>query len=260
MEVINDFSNEKGFDENGRPSGSGENRADNSGSLSNKALIGLVFLIAGLLLAFRNMDLLPYYFDNLIFSWPMLLVAIGLVIALGSKDKTAGLIVVGVGAFFLLPYIFNKTFHMYKLFWPAIFIVIGAILITTRHNKKHHEFQKDTSVDDDNWVECTNIFSGTNKKVVSDSFKGGKIEAIFGGSELDLTKATLAPGRNVLEITCVFGGVTIIVPDSWHVSVEVTPILGGFSDSRKKSQMVVPDSSSQLVITGTVVFGGGELK
>ena len=95
MEATNDFSNEKGFDENGKPSGSGENRADNSGSLSNKALIGLVFLIAGLLLAFRNMDLLPYYFDNLIFSWPMLLVAIGLVIALGSKDKTAGLIVVG---------------------------------------------------------------------------------------------------------------------------------------------------------------------
>jgi predicted membrane protein len=259
MEVINDFSNEKGFDENGRPGrGSRENRERHSSGLNNKALIGLVFLIAGLLLVFRNMDFLPYYFDNLIFSWPMLLVAIGLVLALGSKDRTAGWIVAGIGAFFLLPHIFNQSFHMYKLFWPAIFIVIGAILITTRHSKKHHEFTKDTSIDD--WVEYTNVFSGTNKKVVSDNFKGGNIEAVFGGSELDLTKATLAPGRNVLEVTCVFGGITIIVPDSWYVSIEVTPVLGGFSDSRKKSHMIVPDSSSQLVITGTVVFGGGELK
>ena len=84
--------------------------------------------------------------------------------------------------------------------------------------------------------------------------------AVFGGSELDLTKATLAPGRNELEVTCVFGGITVIVPDSWYVSIEVTPVLGGFSDSRKKSSLVVPDSSSMLVITGTVVFGGGELK
>ena len=88
----------------------------------------------------------------------------------------------------------------------------------------------------------------------------GKISAVFGGIELDLTKARLAPGRNEIELACVFGGATIIVPDTWFVTIEVTPVLGGFSDSRKLSPGRTVESSSQLVIKGAVIFGGGEIK
>jgi len=83
---------------------------------------------------------------------------------------------------------------------------------------------------------------------------------VFGGMELDLTKAKMAPGRNELEIACVFGGATIIVPDDWFVTIEVTPVLGGFSDSRKLAPGRCADMTKQLVIKGAVVFGGGEVK
>jgi predicted membrane protein len=78
--------------------------------------------------------------------------------------------------------------------------------------------------------------------------------------ELDLTKARLAPGRNELEIACVFGGASLIVPDTWNIIVEVTPVLGGFSDERKLTPGRTIDTGSQLVIKGAVVFGGGEIK
>jgi predicted membrane protein len=64
----------------------------------------------------------------------------------------------------------------------------------------------------------------------------------------------------VIEITCIFGGTTIIVPDNWNVILDVTPILGGFSDSRKLRGDVIRDNTRSLVIRGTVIFGGGEIK
>ena len=112
----------------------------------------------------------------------------------------------------------------------------------------------------DDFIDYVNVFSGGERQIVSQNFKGGKISAVFGGIELDLTKAKLAPGRNILEIAAVFGGATIIVPDSWYVTIEVTPVLGGFNDERKLHPGRTMDTESQLVIKGAVVFGGGEVK
>ena len=53
----------------------------------------------------------------------MLLVTIGLVMTVGSAERTAGIIVMAVGGFFLIPRIFSETFHIYNLFWPSIFII-----------------------------------------------------------------------------------------------------------------------------------------
>jgi hypothetical protein len=78
--------------------------------------------------------------------------------------------------------------------------------------------------------------------------------------ELDLTKAKLAQGINEIEIACVFGGATLIVPDDWNISIAVTPVLGGFTDSRKLIPGRTVDTTRQLVIKGAVVFGGGEIK
>jgi hypothetical protein len=42
--------------------------------------------------------------------------------------------------------------------------------------------------------------------------------------------------------------------------IEITPILGGFSDSRKMRGDVIRDNTRSLTIKGTVMFGGGEIK
>lgn len=223
----------------------------------NRVMIGVILVLAGLFLVIRNTGLFPDFIDHVIFSWPMLLIAIGVVMTLGSGEKTAGIIVMAVGGFFMIPLLFRETFHMYNMFWPSIFIIVGFIFIVTKR-KGWNSVTKGVVGDD--YVDYVNVFSGGERQIVSQNFRGGKVSAVFGGIELDLTKAKLNPGRNDLEIACVFGGATIIVPDDWYVTIEVTPVLGGFSDSRKLVPGRTVDSTSQLVIKGAVVFGGGEVK
>jgi len=227
---------------------------------SNRSLIGVILVIAGLFLVIRNTGFFPDFIDNVIFSWPMLLVAIGLVMTLGATEKTAGIIVMAVGGFFMIPLIFRETFHMYNMFWPSIFIIIGVIFIASRGKHWTHSNLNSKEVAGDDYIDYVNVFSGGERQVVSQNFKGGKISSVFGGIELDLTQATLAPGVSEIEIACVFGGATIIVPDDWHVTIEVTPVLGGFSDTRKLRPGRTVDPSKHLVIKGAVVFGGGEVK
>jgi len=225
---------------------------------NNRIIIGVILVLAGLFLVIRNTGFFPDFIDNVIFSWPMLLVAIGLVMTLSASEKTAGVIIMAVGGFFMIPLIFRETFHMYNMFWPSIFIIVGVIFIASRRRGWNAPVSKGVIGDD--YIDYVNVFSGGERQVVSQSFKGGKVSAVFGGIELDLTKARLTQGVSELEIACVFGGATIILPDDWYVTIEVTPILGGFSDSRKLIPGRSVDSSRHLIIKGAVVLGGGEVK
>jgi predicted membrane protein len=225
---------------------------------NNRAIIGVVLVLVGLFLVMRNTGIFPDFIDHVVFSWPMLLVAIGLVMTLGASEKTSGVIVMAVGGFFLIPMIFRETFHAYNMFWPSIFIIIGVIFISSK--RRGWNSVASAGIVGDDYIDYVNVFSGGERQIVSENFKGGKISAVFGGMELDLTKAKLAPGRNELDIACVFGGATFIVPDDWNISIEVTPVLGGFSDSRKLIPGRIVDPTRQLVIKGAVVFGGGEIK
>jgi predicted membrane protein len=225
---------------------------------NNRVIIGVVLVLAGLFLVIRNTGFFPDFIDDVVFSWQMLLIVIGLVMTLGASEKTAGIIVMAVGGFFMIPLLFRETFHMYNMFWPAVFIIVGIIFITTKRRGWGAATSKGVTGDD--YVDYVNVFSGGERQVISQNFQGGKISAVFGGIELDLTKARLAPGVSVLEIACVFGGAEIIVPDDWFVTLEVTPVLGGFSDSRKLTPGRTIDKEKHLLIKGAVVFGGGEIK
>jgi predicted membrane protein len=225
---------------------------------NNRAIVGIILVLVGLFLVMRNTGIFPDFIDHVIFSWPMLLVTIGLIITIGSSGgKTSGVIVMAVGAFFLIPEIFRETFNV-NMFWPSIFIIIGIVFIFSR--RKGWNSVSTTPLVGDDYIDFVHVFSGGERQIVSDNFRGGKVTAIFGGSEIDLTKAKLAPGVSEIEIACVFGGTTIIVPDEWNVKIDVVPILGGFGDSRKLIPGRTVDPSRQLIIKGAVVFGGGEVK
>lgn len=256
METQGDFREEKRHlkDEHGKI------RPEHHNPTNNKAFIGVILVLAGLFLVIRNTGFFPDFIDNVIFSWPMLLVVIGLVMTLGASEKTAGIIVMAVGGFFMIPLLFRETFHMYNMFWPSIFIIVGVIFIVSRGKNWNRANLNSKGVIGDDYVDYVNVFSGGERQVVSQNFRGGKISAVFGGIELDLTKAGLAPGVSELEIACVFGGATLIVPDDWYITIDVTPVLGGFSDSRRLTPGRTIDPSKHLIIKGAVVFGGGEIK
>ena len=226
---------------------------------TSKIGIGLVLIVLGLFLVIERTGLLPDYFENIVFSWQMLLIAIGFVLTISSGSRGPGVVVMAVGGFFLLPEIFDIPFRTYRLFWPAIFIIAGLVVLTNTRWLKSSGW-KSRSTNSADYIDIVHIFGGGERIVTSENFEGGKITAIFGGSEIDFTRSQLAPGSNEIEVTWIFGGGSLIVPSDWNVVIEVTPILGGFSDSRKIVPSKPIDVSRTLVIKGTVIFGGGEIK
>jgi predicted membrane protein len=227
---------------------------------SSRLIIGLLLVLAGFFLLLRNTNIFPAFIEEIIFSWQMLLIVIGLIITIGGSNKTPGIILMAVGGFFLIPSLFHEIFGTYRIFWPAFFIVIGVLIIFTGSAVSGRIFHREEGASGDDFIDILNIFSGGDRQILSQNFTGGKVTSIFGGSKIDLTKAKLGPGISQLDISCVFGGTEIIVPENWSVVIDVVPVLGGFSDERKISSGSIFDTSRQLIIKGTVVFGGGELK
>ena len=109
-------------------------------------------------------------------------------------------------------------------------------------------------------IDDISIFGGGSKIISSDNFRGGNVTAIFGGSEINLTGCKLAEGDQIIDVLLIFGGTTIVVPKDWNVIVNVTSILGGFSDKSIRDPNIIPDQSRTLHVKGLAMFGGGEVK
>jgi hypothetical protein len=103
------------------------------------------------------------------------------------------------------------------------------------------------------------IFSGSNEIYLDEVFTGGELNAICGGIELDLRRATLPEGKTFLEVNAICGGISIYMPSTWFIEMRTTAILGGFVDSRPLDNENI-DKSRKLIITGSVIFGGAEIK
>jgi hypothetical protein len=95
------------------------------------------------------------------------------------------------------------------------------------------------------------IYDGVELKSRAAAFRGGSILAWFGGVELDLRAATLAPEAR-LTVYTLFGGVAIRVPPGTRVESSLAAIGGGV-DARADG--VAPDAPT-LTLDGLALFGG----
>lgn len=218
-------------------------------------ILGIVLVLLGIAVLAEIVDAVPWQMKDIVFSWQMVLIILGIIFISGHESKSTGYILLLIGAFFLLPKILNVPDYWRNLFWPAILIIFGLIIIFGRG--RHPRINRGSASKSD-LLDDVSIFGGSDKILNSQNFQGGKITNIFGGSKYDLRKAILAPGVNYLEVSMIFGGSKFIVPEDWDIKIEVTSIFGGFSDKRMRS-IVVPDSSRQLIIRGETIFGGGEI-
>jgi hypothetical protein len=123
--------------------------------------------------------------------------------------------------------------------------VIGANAV-----KKRTVVQDDPDADD---VALVGIFGPLDFASTARSFRGGIVEAWFGGGLIDLRDAVLDPGGADLRIRGVFGGGQIVVPESWQVTVAMRG-LGGVGDARSSDDR--PMDGPELRIDATLLFGG----
>ncbi len=227
-------------------------------------LPGILLIIAGVLLFADKYNFFTVDISYIVFSWPMLLIVIGLFSFSGKGVSRTSLLLVTIGSFFLIPRIFNLSIEFDKMFWPLLLIAIGVILIFSQNKRNKHRlpFTKEhIKTNDDDTFEITAILGGGERIVTTQQLKGGSITCIMGGAEISLINCTLSTGKNAITIEAIMGGATLIIPSDWTVVSNVNAILGGIGDKRTKLG-VIPSSLPEktLYLEGTAIMGGIEIK
>ncbi len=220
---------------------------------------GVLLVIVGGLLIANAIDLLPYKITDILISWEMVLIVVGVFSLVNNQSKVIGIILISLGVFFLFDNYWDFPYYVRKAFWPSVVVVFGLYLILSP--PKFFRHKKDGNKEDSrDFIDEVSIFGGSERVVTSNEFKGGKATSIFGGSKINLMNSQLAEGENILDTISLFGGTTIIVPAGWNVQIQVASIFGGFSDKRERMPNLVFDQEKVLVIKGLAIFGGGEVK
>jgi predicted membrane protein len=242
----------------------------------NKGIgFGLVLMLIGVLFLGFNFGLIPMPLKSVIFSWQMLLIFLG-VVNLFKRKLIPGLVLVFVGGFFILPIIFpGIDANFAHVYWPLLLIAAGITILLQRvlgptwgfeswnHEHKYQQYRHHHQPSQ-KWGQNAEGFSknsifGSGEHIVLDpEFKGGELNAVFGGLSLDLRRTNLPVGETMLDVNAVFGGITIFVPNDWLVETHLDTVFGGFQDNRMVKEPL--DPTRKLVITGSCVFGGGEIR
>ena len=228
-----------------------------------RAYGGLIVVIIGLVLLARQFGVeFPYW----LFTWPMLLIAIGIYIGVRHSFRNPGwMFPVGIGLLFLAEHLIPEL-ELKQYIWPIVIIAAGLFMIfKPRNRQRGAEYWKQrcgggTSESlADSGFETVTIFGGDKKQIVSKDFKGGESVCVFGGVEINLTQADIT-GRAEIEVVQVFGGTKIIVPPHWKVQTdELVCVFGTLEDKRQVVSTSV-DTTKTLVLKGTCMFGGIDLR
>lgn len=220
--------------------------------------LGIIFVAMGAMWLLDNLNIFNFSFPRYLFSWKTMLILIGLFLIGRKKKLDEGITLIVIGGIFLLKDMGVWDFQNFKqILWPAIVIGIGLSLLYRQRQSAQANISDPNDAD---VIDDFAVLGGKELTVTSQNFKGGKATAIMGGSQIDLRQANLAEGKNTLDVFAIFGGTSIIVPPDWTIRVEVFPLLGGFKDNRYSPLAVMPNPEKVLVISGFVLFGGGDIK
>lgn len=217
----------------------------------SKIFIGCAIIIIGTILLLKNLGI---HIDIDIWQyWPVILIIIGIGHLTRPKEfrqSTSGIILICIGTIILANNldIIDLTFG--DLF-PIILILIGFAIV--RHaiwGVKMKPSQTDT-------FNLSLIMGGGEYKFNSRKLKAGKITAIMGGGTIDLREADMEGETMVIECFAFWGGIDILVPKMWLVTIEGTPLMGGIDNITTTESKIV---KKNLIVKGTAVMGGIEVK
>lgn len=224
-----------------------------------------------------------WYFPLDVFQWEWMLIIAG--IYLGEKHHYTGMAwiaCISIGTWFIIDdHVPDVNLKLY--FVPLLIICFGIYLLVGKkrsrprrntfsyRNIDHAHYQTNQQRNEhgaafssqdglgEDYLDVVSIFGGSKKNVITKSFKGGEAVSVFGGTELNLSQADFE-GQVILELTQIFGGCTLIIPPHWDLKrSEMVSIFGGVEDNRPTTNTAV-DHRKQLILRGTNIFGGIEIK
>jgi hypothetical protein len=188
--------------------------------------------------------------------WPTVIIAIGAFQIAERSHSTAGpLILIGLGTFLLLLTTEAVGEKTWSYVWPALLIAGGLMILarwagagTLPRDRRGRDV-----------IVASGIFGGSKAQTESQQFEGASLTAVFGGVTLDLRQARPAAGGASITATAFFGGIDIIVPRGWRVTLRGTPILGGVNNKTELAP-APPDGAPALLVDALAVLGGVEVK
>lgn len=228
-------------------------KSDQSGFLNFRSALGIVIVVIGLLalLASLGLDIDFRIWD----FWPVILILLGLSILSRPHDRGSlypGWLFLLFGVLFLLDNLDIIHFG-YRVFWPLVIIFIGLAIL--RHG---FGFSAGESSESDQ-INVTAVLGGGDYNYSSKSLKGGRVFAFMGGAKINLREADISEESATVDVFTIMGGVEIGVPASWQVTVHGVPVLGGI-DNKTVSQSAAESRTKRLIVKGTAIMGGIEVK
>lgn len=216
---------------------------------------GIVLIVAGALLALNalNITSIDIFFDG---WWTLFIIVPCAVGLFTEREKTGNIIGIAIGVFLLLCCQEILSFSMlWKLLVPAIILIVGLKMVFTGlfGNKANEIIANIKQNGGEPKVGCA-TFSGCNLNYDGEVFEGAELSAIFGGVKCDLRNAIIEKDC-AIQVSAIFGGVDILVPDNINVKVNSNCIFGGISN-----KTAVHKDAPTIYINGTCMFGGAEIK
>ena len=234
--------------------------------MSNRVFLGLLLVALGIMFL---LDTTGVAGDASIFGtyWPALLIGWGFwgILRSGFRFRLGSMIILALGVIFLLSYLDIWSWNVGQL-WPVLLVLLGLAIIGRlgrpgrwmRRRMGRHGSGSSRGTVSGHDSSGSYVFSGGREQVTSQEYRGGTVSAICGGLELDLRAAKLAENQVTLQVMVICGGMEIMVPKDWIVHLQPSVVLGGAESERRQPR--VEDAGGELIITGTVICGGIEVK
>jgi len=238
----------------------------NNKRISGPVLIGLLLIVLGAVWVLNNTRVLDFEITE---WWPLILIVIGVVHLINRRRffVFSGWLLIGLGVVFLLAENGVLDWPEVWKYWPVILVIIGlSIIFQGVKFRKHRDYDygKDEDIgpdeaesSDEERLHESAIFGGWSKRITARNFRGGDISVVFGSLEIDLREAKLSEKGGLLDISAVFGGVELFIPDSWVIEDRSSGIFGGVE---YKCANTRSNSGNRLILKVSAVFGGIEIK
>lgn len=219
---------------------------------SGRVIIGLIVVAVGVLLLLGNLgisDFRPWQFV------PSLLIVLGLwaLVRGGVRGSIGPWVLIGVGVAIQLSVLDEVPNVVRGAVWPVFIIGVGVLLIVTRASRGGRPPAARRSGEGPSHLA---VFNAVNDRV-DGPFSRLQSTTVFGGAEYDLRGARVERPPAIIDVTCLFGGVELRLPDDWTVHNDVVAVFGGVDDKRRGSGA---DGEATVSIRGTVMFGGLTIK
>jgi predicted membrane protein len=237
--------------------------------MSTGTFFGLLLIVLGIFWVLHNTNVINF---RIRVWWPLILIVIGLLHLYHHRRifDFVSLLLIGLGVIFLLTGNDIIARHEIWKYWPIILVIIGISIVFNRGRvltPRYHckidlkkgagEEGAESRASSDDRIDEATIFGSISKKITTKSFKGGSISVVFGAAEIDLRSAQLAEEGAVLDISTIFGGVEIRVPESWTIQTRSSAVLGGVDAKYSNTE---DNTGKRLVINASAIFGGVDIK